>query len=40
MKYMEETSEDFEDFVEEHDDEYPELARALDEWGIKETKFT
>lgn len=39
MQQMEEASDDFEDFVEDHEDDYPELARAMEEWGIKETKF-
>ncbi|MHA2273329.1 MAG: RuBisCO large subunit C-terminal-like domain-containing protein [Candidatus Hodarchaeales archaeon] len=39
MKHMEEASEDFEDYVEDNEDDYPELARAMEEWGIKETKF-
>jgi 2,3-diketo-5-methylthiopentyl-1-phosphate enolase len=39
MKSMKEASEDFEDFVEEHEDEYPELARAMETWGISDTRF-
>ncbi len=39
MKDLAAALEDFEDYVEEHEDEYPELAKAIEEWGIKETKF-
>ncbi|MFX0093508.1 MAG: RuBisCO large subunit C-terminal-like domain-containing protein [Candidatus Hodarchaeota archaeon] len=39
MKNLEEALEDFEDYVEDREEEYPELAKAMEEWGIKETKF-
>lgn len=31
--------EDFEEFVEDHEEEYPELARAMEKWGISDTRF-
>lgn len=34
-----EASEDFEDYVEEHAEEYPELARAMQTWGVSDTRF-
>ncbi|MFX0194633.1 MAG: RuBisCO large subunit C-terminal-like domain-containing protein, partial [Candidatus Hodarchaeota archaeon] len=39
MKDLVAVLEDFDDYVEEHEDEYPELAKAMEEWGIKETKL-
>ncbi|MFX0063410.1 MAG: RuBisCO large subunit C-terminal-like domain-containing protein [Candidatus Hermodarchaeota archaeon] len=39
MKDLEAALEDFEDYVEEHEEDYPELAQAMEEWGIRETKF-
>jgi 2,3-diketo-5-methylthiopentyl-1-phosphate enolase len=39
MKDMKEASEDFEDYVEDHEDEYPELAKAMLEWGVSDTKL-
>ncbi|MHA2364551.1 MAG: RuBisCO large subunit C-terminal-like domain-containing protein [Candidatus Hodarchaeales archaeon] len=38
MKYLDEI-DDFEDWVEDHEDEYPELAQALSTWGTRSTKF-
>ena len=32
-------TEDFEDYVEDHEDEYPELTQAMKEWGISDTRF-
>ncbi len=39
MKDMKEASEDFEDYVEDHEEEYPELAKAMDTWGVSDTKL-
>ncbi|MFQ6126255.1 MAG: RuBisCO large subunit C-terminal-like domain-containing protein [Candidatus Heimdallarchaeota archaeon] len=39
MKDLAAALDDFDDYVEEHEDEYPELAKAMEEWGLKETKF-
>jgi L-rhamnose mutarotase len=32
-------NEDFEDYVEGHEDEYPELAQAMEKWGVSDTRF-
>ncbi len=39
MKDLEEASEDFEDYVDDREDEYPELKKALEEWGTRTTKI-
>ncbi|MHA2331818.1 MAG: RuBisCO large subunit C-terminal-like domain-containing protein [Candidatus Hodarchaeales archaeon] len=39
MTNLEEALEDFEDYVEDHEEEYPELVKALEEWGVKRTTF-
>jgi 2,3-diketo-5-methylthiopentyl-1-phosphate enolase len=39
MKDMAAASEDFEDYVEDHEDEYPELAKAMETWGVSDTRF-
>ena len=39
MKDMAAASEDFEDYVEDHEDEYPELAQAMETWGVSDTRF-
>lgn len=39
MKDLTAASEDFEDYVEDHEDEYPELAKAMKKWGVSDTRF-
>ena len=39
MNDMAAASEDFEDYVEDHEDEYPELAQAMETWGVSDTRF-
>ena len=39
MKDMKAASEDFEDYVEDHAEEYPELARAMETWGVSDTRL-
>ena len=39
MNDMKAASEDFEDYVEDHEEEYPELAKAMETWGISDTRL-
>jgi 2,3-diketo-5-methylthiopentyl-1-phosphate enolase len=39
MAHLEEAVEDLEDFLEEHESEYPELVTALDSWGDSSLKY-
>jgi 2,3-diketo-5-methylthiopentyl-1-phosphate enolase len=39
MKDLKAAAEDFEDYVEDHEDEYPELAVAMETWGVSDTRL-
>jgi 2,3-diketo-5-methylthiopentyl-1-phosphate enolase len=39
MKDLLTAFEDFEDYVEDHVEEYPELAQAMKAWGVSDTRF-
>jgi 2,3-diketo-5-methylthiopentyl-1-phosphate enolase len=39
MMDLKAAAEDFEDYVEDHEDEYPELAVAMETWGVSDTRL-